>query len=336
MKTKMGKYLCELAPDNPRATKDGYVYTHVLKAEEKLGRYLKPEECVHHSDLNKFNNEPYNLMVFKTISDHTAFHQGVPAVQDGDVWWCPTKGADLVCPVCFGPKDRKAPMCKKCNSEHRVLLNSNGDVVDMPSRDMLKELIRTTAFDAVGRMYGVSGNTIKKWCIKYGLPSLSHAIKLMSDDEWNSEQLSEETVMAIESYYNRTVSDDEIINAYFVNPRISYVAEQLHTAISVVRSVLLNNNIRVLNSNESGNIKITEQYAADGNKINSFLTVMDAAKWILDNGFGRNNHKTKKIAYLISQSMDTDKEVFGFLWKSNNTIEDYREYLTCKQNNIAC
>lgn len=34
MKTKMGQYLCEFAPDNPRATKEGYVYTHVLVVEK--------------------------------------------------------------------------------------------------------------------------------------------------------------------------------------------------------------------------------------------------------------------------------------------------------------
>ena len=39
----MGKYLCEFEPSNPRATKEGYVYTHVLVAEKKLSRYLKPE-----------------------------------------------------------------------------------------------------------------------------------------------------------------------------------------------------------------------------------------------------------------------------------------------------
>lgn len=80
MKTKMGKYLCEFVPDNPRATKEGYVYTHVLVAEKKLGRYLTPEECVHHVDHDKYNNDPSNLMIFKTIIAEQ-FHKNQSAIK---------------------------------------------------------------------------------------------------------------------------------------------------------------------------------------------------------------------------------------------------------------
>ena len=71
------KYLREFAPDHPKANNYGYVYTHVLAAEKKLGRPLNPGECVHHLDENKHNNELDNLIVFKTKADHTAFHNGV-------------------------------------------------------------------------------------------------------------------------------------------------------------------------------------------------------------------------------------------------------------------
>ena len=33
-------------------------------------------ECVHHIDRNRKNNDPSNLMVFKSNSDHIGFHAG--------------------------------------------------------------------------------------------------------------------------------------------------------------------------------------------------------------------------------------------------------------------
>ena len=189
MKTKMGKYLCEFAPDNPRATNEGYVYTHVIIAEKKLGRYLTPEECVHHIDGDKYNNDLDNLMVFKTKADHSAFHKGVDAIQDGDVWYCPNKTIDNkdVCPICLeNYKDEKADMCIDCwrKLNNTFIKNTN---IERPSRDTLKIQIRTKSFVQIGKEYDVSDTTIRKWCKFYGLPPHSRIIRSLSDDEWENE-----------------------------------------------------------------------------------------------------------------------------------------------------
>ena len=186
MKTKMGKYLCEFAPNNPRATQEGYVYTHVLIAEEKLGRYLTPDECVHHIDENKYNNNPENLMVFKSRADHSAFHKGVKAIQDGDVWYCPDKKVKHknLCTVCnTNYKDEKADMCIECWNKIRNKFVKKTSI-KRPSREVLKEKIRTSSFLQIGKEYGVSDNDVRKWCKFYGLPFKSCIIKSLSDDEW--------------------------------------------------------------------------------------------------------------------------------------------------------
>lgn len=189
MKTKMGKYLCELAPGNPRATKEGYVYTHVLVAERMLGRYLTSEECVHHIDEDKYNNCPDNLMVFKTKADHSAFHKGVEAIQDGDVWYCPGKRVDdkEICPNCgIAYKDYHADMCVDCwNFIKNNFIKGTG--VERPSRDILKSKIRTSSFLQIGREYNVSDNAVRRWCVAYGLPYSSSVIKSLSDEEWDNE-----------------------------------------------------------------------------------------------------------------------------------------------------
>ncbi len=47
---------------------------HRVVAELMLGRPLKPGEVVHHIDGDKRNNDPKNLMVFGSQSEHAAFH----------------------------------------------------------------------------------------------------------------------------------------------------------------------------------------------------------------------------------------------------------------------
>ena len=52
------------------------------------------------------------------------------------------------------------------------------------SREDLKSLIRTKSFSEIGRMFGVSDNAIRRWCVKYNLPSRAKDIKIISDVDW--------------------------------------------------------------------------------------------------------------------------------------------------------
>ena len=47
---------------------------------ERLFRQLNPGEVVHHKDSNCKNNDPSNLMVFASQSDHMRHHHGVNSV----------------------------------------------------------------------------------------------------------------------------------------------------------------------------------------------------------------------------------------------------------------
>ncbi|TEB09188.1 HNH endonuclease signature motif containing protein [Pelotomaculum propionicicum] len=70
-------YIYCFKPDHPHAS-NGYVFQHRLVMEEKIGRYLKPDEVVHHIDGNKTNNNPDNLLL-TTCSEHTRLHNEIRA-----------------------------------------------------------------------------------------------------------------------------------------------------------------------------------------------------------------------------------------------------------------
>lgn len=62
------RYVMVKAPKHPYATADGYVREHRLVMERVLGRYLRPEEVVHHK--RGRSNHPDNLEVFASQADH--------------------------------------------------------------------------------------------------------------------------------------------------------------------------------------------------------------------------------------------------------------------------
>ena len=62
-----GAYLMVYLPNHPNATKRGKVLLHRWVVEQKLGRFLRPDEDVDHTDGNKRNNDPDNLLALPHI-----------------------------------------------------------------------------------------------------------------------------------------------------------------------------------------------------------------------------------------------------------------------------
>lgn len=68
-------YLAVMAPDHPRARRNGTIYVHVLLAEKALGRPLPRTAQVHHANGDERDNSRGNLVICENQVYHCLLHQ---------------------------------------------------------------------------------------------------------------------------------------------------------------------------------------------------------------------------------------------------------------------
>jgi hypothetical protein len=171
----MGQYEYIIDKTHPRANEDGQVYLHIIIAEQTLGRYLLPDEVVHHKDFNKLNNDPTNLMVFATRSDHTRFHmngcdENTLYLTENKTYAC--RVLEITCVDCGAKITKYGIRCVSCANKYQRK-------VDRPTFDELFQMLSENNgnFTKVAKQYGVTDNAIRKWCDLYGIPRKPRAYK---------------------------------------------------------------------------------------------------------------------------------------------------------------
>jgi hypothetical protein len=82
------------------------------------------------------------------------------------------------CQSCGVKIDKGATYCRPC---YDIVQRT---VANRPTRIELKNKIRQDSFTNIGKEYGVSDNTIRKWCKRYQLPYRIQDVKLISDEDW--------------------------------------------------------------------------------------------------------------------------------------------------------
>ena len=107
-------------------------------------------------DFHHLENEKYPLRAVKDFSKQS--------------WFC----IDCGCPVV-----KYSQRCTKCD-------HIKQRKVQRPNRQELKKLIRTNSFTLIANLYGVTDNTIRKWCKAENLPYRVKDIKQISDIDWEN------------------------------------------------------------------------------------------------------------------------------------------------------
>lgn len=72
---KENGYILIHTPKHPFATKRGYVRRSRLVMEKHLGKYLKPEEVVHHKNGVRDDDRLGNLKLFANQNEHAYYHK---------------------------------------------------------------------------------------------------------------------------------------------------------------------------------------------------------------------------------------------------------------------
>ena len=83
-----------------------------------------------------------------------------------------------ICPSCGKQKGRQAELCRECSDKKQIRFDI--------TRQELKDLIYTTSFSEIGRMFHVDGNSIKKRCKRLNLPFKKSEILKYSEEEWKN------------------------------------------------------------------------------------------------------------------------------------------------------
>lgn len=133
-------------------------------ANQKTMRY-KADSCNHNFD----NCEKYLaenvLSSYKRLSDDDLYN------------YTTKKEGHNYCLDCGQEISSKAKYCLICSSKHQR-------VVERPTREELKRLIRTKSFTQIGKDFNVTDNAIRKWCKAENLPFKKSEINKISEERW--------------------------------------------------------------------------------------------------------------------------------------------------------
>ena len=119
--------------------------------------------------MDRTNNNPDNLIVFKTNSDHSRFHKTGIKIKNNDVYISPK--TYITCSICDNiiEKRNKSRLCRNCFNENMC---NKIKAIKRPTKEDLYNylVIEKKSFTCVGKIYQISDNAIRNWCKKYGLP----------------------------------------------------------------------------------------------------------------------------------------------------------------------
>lgn len=161
-------YVLTYIPFHPRAISSGsfkgYVYEHIVVAENILGRPLLTGDVVHHLDKNRSNNSPDNLLILSGPM-HGKLHRWLDKniITPIGIYQERIQAGCIRCNVCHTPIDFGFIYCsEKCK-------HAGQTKYERPSKEILEKLIWEKPTMHLAKEFGVSDVAISKLCKTLGI-----------------------------------------------------------------------------------------------------------------------------------------------------------------------
>lgn len=179
IKTNIHGYHYFYDMEHPICNSSGRVLLHRHVASQNIGRWVLPDEDVHHIDHNKLNNNWSNLEVISK-SEHTTRHN----IENGY-----TLRTEILCKVCgklFKQTHKDQAICSlECSGV-------NNRKTTHPTKEELEKLVWEMPTAKLATIFKVSDKAIEKWCKKYNItkPPRGYWAKLKAKDDQTTWQNS--------------------------------------------------------------------------------------------------------------------------------------------------
>jgi len=141
-------------------------------AIRKYGKENFQWEVLQECTIEEIDNlERYYIQKYNTLSPNGYnILEGGQKIRVASVHYCERCGIKPT-------YDKNSKFCRSC-----YYIESRK--VERPTREELKNLIRTKSFVQIGKDYGVSDSAIRKWCKTYNLPFKKYIINRYNDEDW--------------------------------------------------------------------------------------------------------------------------------------------------------
>lgn len=137
------------APEHPLANKSGKVRLHRYLASLSIGRWLSPEEHVHHRNHNREDNYPSNYQIL-TAKEHGLLHS------TGSI-----EERLNECKICAKPTKNISYCSNDCKYKGQILFSK-------PTKEEVQEIIWSMPYTKAGKLLGMSDVGVRKLAIRLG------------------------------------------------------------------------------------------------------------------------------------------------------------------------
>lgn len=211
------------------------------------------------------------------------------------------KAKKYFCSECGSQITKNTNRCSSC-------YNLSRREIEWPTKEELKELIRTKPFTMIGELYGVRDNTIRKWCDYYKLPRRKEEINSFTDKEW--ENL--EDYITDFSTKKKIINPEEIIETYAEIQTIVGTARKLNLDEGTVSKYLKQEGVEIIPSNLRKVVMIK-----NNNSIKEFNSIVEAADFLIKEGLTTSTRKI--VAGSIGRVLRGARKTFlKYEWKYLN------------------